>query len=149
LIFKINDKNPFTILVEFQNYTGPRFFCKDDPRYNWIPISSFCCYSENIGGSRTQFPLSLAYASTIHKSQGQTLDKVVINIGESEKSLGLTFVALSRVKNYKDFLIEPFSLDRLKNISKSISLKPRQDEEKKIEIICKKTSEIYKDLFLL
>ena len=39
----------------------------------------------------------IAYASTIHKSQGQTLDKEVIDLGKSEKSLGLTFVALSRV----------------------------------------------------
>ena len=52
--------------------------------------------------TKTQFPLRIAYASTIHKSQGQTLDKEVIDLGKSEKSLGLTFEALSRFKHYTD-----------------------------------------------
>ena len=60
----------------------------------------------------------LAYALTIHKSQGATLKQAVIDLGKCEKTLGLTFVALSRLCNYKDFLIQPFSLERLKKISK-------------------------------
>ena len=57
------------------------------------------------------YSLRIAYALTIHKSQGQTLDKVVIDLGKNERSLGLTFVALSRGKNVNDFLIQPFTLD--------------------------------------
>ena len=57
------------------------------------------------------------------------------------------FVALSRVKNYKDFLIEPLSLDRLAKISKSLSLKPRLEEEKRVDIIIKNTLDLYKHLF--
>ena len=79
--------------------------------------------------------MRLAYASTIHKSQGQTLSKVVINLGDNEKSLGLTSVALSRVKNYKDFLIEPFCRDRFKKISKTSSLFPRLEEENRINLL--------------
>ena len=64
---------------------------------NWIPINPISLFCKNLNGSRTQFPLILAYALTRHKSQGQTIDKIVIDLGKSEQSLGLTFVALSRV----------------------------------------------------
>ena len=47
--------------------------------------------------SRLQIPLKLAWAVTIHKAQGLTLDKVVINIGNKEFLSGLTYEACSRV----------------------------------------------------
>ena len=76
------------------------------------------------------------------------MEKIVIDLGTTEKSLGLTFVALSRVKNYKDFLIEPFTLDRLQKISKSVSLQPRLNEEKRLCIIANNTINLYKDILL-
>ena len=48
--------------------------------------------------SCTQLPLTLAWAITIHKSRGLTLDRVVIELGNREFSLGLSFVAMSNVK---------------------------------------------------
>lgn len=38
---------------------------------------------------------------TIYKSQALPLDKAVVNIGDNEKALGLTFVGLSQVKTIK------------------------------------------------
>ena len=104
-----------------------------------IPISSLVCFNPTVGGSRTYYPLRLAYAMTIHKSQGQTMGKIVIDLGKNEQSLGITFVALSRVKNYKDFIIAPFSLERLQKISQFSNLKPRIEEENGIDKIFKKT----------
>jgi ATP-dependent exoDNAse (exonuclease V) alpha subunit len=51
--------------------------------------------SESIG-SFTQYPLRLAWAVTIHKSQGMTFDKAIIDIGKGTFSHGQLYVALSR-----------------------------------------------------
>lgn len=46
---------------------------------------------------RSQFPLILCFACTIHKVQGMSLDKVVIDIGNGIFERGMSYVALSRV----------------------------------------------------
>jgi len=46
---------------------------------------------------RKQFPLSLSYGITIHKSQGLSLQNAIMDIGNSIFSYGQVYVALSRV----------------------------------------------------
>jgi ATP-dependent exoDNAse (exonuclease V) alpha subunit len=51
-------------------------------------------------GSFTQYPIRLAWAVTIHKSQGKTFDRVVIDIGRGAFAHGQVYVALSRCTNF-------------------------------------------------
>lgn len=63
-------------------------------------------------GVYKQYPLKLAWALTIHKSQGQTLNKVHIDLGAGAFEVGQLYVALSRVTS-----IEGLSLNRPLQVS--------------------------------
>ncbi|OGR64199.1 MAG: AAA family ATPase [Elusimicrobia bacterium GWB2_63_22] len=47
-------------------------------------------------GTFTQYPLKLAWGITIHKSQGKTFDRAIIDLGRRAFAAGQTYVALSR-----------------------------------------------------
>ena len=65
----------------------------------------------------------------MHKSQGQTLDKAVIDLGPKEACTGLTFVCLSRAKRLVDLIVEPMSFDRIGNLGNSSTMKTRLQKE--------------------
>lgn len=58
-------------------------------------------------GSFNQFPIKLAYAMTVHKSQGQTYDKILIDFsGKRAFAPGQTYVALSRCRSMEGLYLK-------------------------------------------
>jgi ATP-dependent DNA helicase PIF1 len=60
-----------------------------------------------------QIPLILAWAITIHKSQGATLDQAEIDIGNGIFECGQTYVALSRVKSLDGVYLRSFNPNKI------------------------------------
>ncbi|MCD0454820.1 helix-turn-helix domain-containing protein [Chryseobacterium sp. LC2016-27] len=60
---------------------------------------------EEVLGSFEQFPIKLAWAVTIHKSQGLTFDKVIIDAGKSFTA-GQVYVALSRCRTLEGIVLK-------------------------------------------
>ena len=71
--------------------------------------------SDNVPGiSVFQIPLILAWGITIHKAQGLTLDKAIIDIGKDLFEAGQMYVALSRIKSLDEVYIKEFNINNLK-----------------------------------
>ena len=126
---------PVAVTVRFDSFSGPTLSDGSVPitplRRTWLSTDKTC--------SRLQLPLKLAWAVTIHKCQGMTLNKAVVDLGKKEFSAGLTFVACSRVRQLKDLLfVTPFPFQRVANLASSYRHSERLHEEKRLQTLCNK-----------
>lgn len=72
-------------------------------KYTWNQIE-YLDWEENIIGSYTQIPLKLAWALTVHKSQGLTLESVSVNIVRGMQP-AMLYVALSRCTSWEGLYV--------------------------------------------
>lgn len=63
-------------------------------------------------GSYTQYPLILAWAVTIHKAQGKTFDRVIVDFDRGTFAHGQAYVALSRVTSLSGLVLTQPLLSR-------------------------------------
>jgi len=78
-----------------------------------IPLHEFeYYYNDAVLAVRIQYPLKLAYGITIHKSQGMTLDKLVVDCKRIFER-GQVYVAMSRVKTLEGLYLKSFDSEKV------------------------------------
>jgi hypothetical protein len=152
LVDQIPNKSlPSFIVIDCPNYTWPSFF-EEPEKKTWVPIVPSTFLDDTYAASRTGYPMRLAYAMTIHKSQGESLAMIWVDIGNSstlkalgktEIAPGLTFVALSRCPNHKNICVEPFAYDRVSELFKAPSQIARRQEQAKLDQVAVSTEEAW------
>ena len=71
-----------------------------------LPRISFNFRTHNgMDVTRIQFPLRVCYAVTFHKSQGETLNRVLLHLLQPVHEHGMLYVGLSRVRCHQDIKI--------------------------------------------
>ena len=123
---------PAFIVVTFPEYTGPPFI-PGEP--GTVPIFTRTAdwTKDKMQCIRRMFPLLLAWALTIHKSQGMTIDKpVIVDVGPAEFAPGMTYTAVTRVRNFTGLSFQPMpSFNRIVKIFEKKGFKAKQKVMKK------------------
>ncbi len=130
-IFSLS-KDEIKVFIDKQTYTV-KAETWSKIRYNLNETTNKI--EEEVVASFTQFPLRLAWAITIHKSQGQTYEKVCIDLGRGAFAHGQTYVALSRATSLdglflarplraSDIIVDPVIVGFMQKIDKKISFEP-------------------------
>jgi nucleoside-triphosphatase THEP1 len=104
-VAKINKLEDKQITVEFSDGTQISVDKEvwNNIKYNWNEKDKKI--EEEIIGTFTQFPLKLAWAITVHKSQGLTFEKVIADLGAAFTS-GQVYVALSRCTTFSGLVLK-------------------------------------------
>ena len=119
------------VMVEFPNYRGPAVFPLAP---HIVPITQIR------DKDRKGMPLTLSWAITIHKAQGMTMDRATVDLGKSEFSSGMTFVAFSRARTFQGLRTVAFDYDRYRCVARGTYVEARREEFQRLERLAALTS---------
>jgi ATP-dependent exoDNAse (exonuclease V) alpha subunit len=125
---------PLAVLVQFDKYTGPSWSNELD---RVVPITPHRAEWKFNGKclTHTQLPICLAYAVTIYKSQGITLEKVWIDIGNRNYANGSAFTAISRCKTLAGIILVTYCYERYTKKLKNPKMFVRLKEEARLKTL--------------
>jgi hypothetical protein len=104
---------------------------------------------ENVIGTFTQYPIKLAWAITVHKSQGLTFEKAILDLGNAFAP-GQVYVALSRLTSLSGLVLTTkINYSRLANDEKVISYAENKIEKNSLLEILENEQFVYLQNYLL
>ncbi|XP_047993596.1 ATP-dependent DNA helicase PIF1-like [Leguminivora glycinivorella] len=107
---------PEAVLIKFDDATIGAKIKDNDGCVAISPASTTFQALRGYGDvERRMLPIILSWAVTVHKLQGTTLDKAVIDLGKKNFAKGQTYVALSRVKTLEGIVLSDLDANKLLN----------------------------------
>ena len=142
---KIPPSLPVAIIATFNSYIGPPFL---PGLANSVPICPVTTdwHSQKMNLTRMMLPIILGYALSIHKLQGNTSERLILNARENEFAAGRLLVGCTRTKTFQGlyFILFPTN-ERFLQISKSSMLTRRKEQGERLKQIEHRTIEEYRN----
>jgi ATP-dependent exoDNAse (exonuclease V) alpha subunit len=133
-------ENEITVILENGDFYTLEKEIWENTKYKFNRILNKI--ESEVTGAFKQYPLKLAWAITIHKSQGLTFDKVIIDFGSGAFAFGQAYVALSRSKTINGLFLRRKIVAKDIKVSRAVKeFAKSYNDEKAIKEFIPKNSE--------